>query len=75
MYWAVVPWHVVWIHVLILALTLALACLLQLYNSRQERRQAAQRWERQHDTARADSSRLSTRMLSATHIFFTKGSM
>ena len=48
MYWTLVPWHVVWIHALILVLTLALACFLQIYNSRQERRQAAQRWERQH---------------------------
>ncbi|MEE3368418.1 MAG: hypothetical protein VX346_03640 [Planctomycetota bacterium] len=75
MYWTLVPWHVVWIHALILVLTLALACFLQIYNSRQERRQAAQRWERQHDAARADRSRLAIRAVSATHIFFTKGSM
>ena len=43
--WTFVSWHVLWSHALILVVTLALARFLQIFNSRQERRQAAQRWE------------------------------
>ena len=70
--WTFVSWHVLWSHALILGVTLALACFLQIFNSRQERRQAAQRWERQRDTVRADRPRLSARGVSATRFFFTK---
>ena len=73
--WTLFSSHVLWIHALILAVTLTMAYLLQIFNSRQERRQATQRWERQRDAGWADRPRLSARGVSATRFYFTKDPM
>ena len=73
--WLLVSWQVVWIHAVILAITLVGAVLLQIFNTHREHRQATQRWDQRYDTSLDGRQRPSAGGFSATRLSFTKDPM